>query len=143
MSAQAGNEGEFIDSQFTNLENITDALIYRQTLNWRFGDSAPLAVVHQRTDSVQEKLYDLNMINIEGTITGTTPELSSLMALRVQTNNQMPIKTWKVNMTDVSSGTRSYQITGQLRILDTIDLGRGLIQLNVVIEATTDLVTVA
>jgi len=73
--ADEGTRAEFTDSGNVTLTNITDSKTWIQLQNILWS-SESLFTKHQRTDSVLEKLVDLNDFTIEFDLVLTTPDIA-------------------------------------------------------------------
>jgi hypothetical protein len=131
--ADVGVPVDFIDTQDITITNQTDSLTYKQATNLRTFIKGDLTR-RQRTDSVFENLWDLRHIAYEADIMVTQPEIAALVTLTVQTNNQLPIKSWAITMSDEGGTSTTITLNAQLAKLEFIDEGIGAMKYNIRLE---------
>ena len=134
-----GSPDNFIDTQGVVLENITDSLIYDQSLS-----IVPAEITHsmdfnQLTNDTVEKLFGLTDAAFEVEMMVTQPELSDLIALSLQINAKLATRFWSVSITSVSGNTTVIDGTAAISKLSIVDPGVGF----ATIELTLDFVTTA
>jgi hypothetical protein len=115
---------DFVDTQNINLRNVTDNVTYTQATQISADFEANLTR-RQLTNNQFENLWDLLHGTYEAEVMLTQSEVSDLILLMTQTNNQPPTKTWRIIM--VSDDNQSIIIEGiaQLGKLKFIDSGEG------------------
>ncbi len=139
--ADVGLPIDYIDTQDVTITNQTDSLTYKQATNVRFYIEAKLTR-RQRTDDIFENLWDLVTPAIESDIMVTQPEIAALVTLTAQTNNEPPIKSWAVAMSDEGGTTTTLSGTAQLAKFVFVDEGIGAMKYNIRLEFTESTVTV-
>jgi hypothetical protein len=137
----AGIPVDYIDTQDITITNTTDAISYDQATNIRFYIQAALTR-RQRTDSIFENLWDLVTPAVEADIMVTQPEIAALVALTAQTNNEPPVRSWAVAMSDEGGTTTTLSGSAQLARLQFIDEGIGGVKYNIRLEYSESAVTV-
>ncbi len=138
---EVGLPVDYIDTQDVTITNQTDSLTYKQATNVRFYIEAKLSR-RQRTDDIFENLWDLVIPAIEADIMVTQPEIAALVALTAQTNNEPPIKSWAVAMSDEGASTTTLSGSAQLAKFVFVDEGIGSMKYNIRLEFTESAVTV-
>jgi len=130
---EVGLPVDYIDTQDVTITNSTDSLTYKQATNVRAYIKADLTR-RQRTDSVFENLWDLRYSAYEVDVMVTQPEIAALVALTLQTNNQLPIKSWAIAMKDEGGTTTTITGNAQLATFEFIDVGIGAMKYNMRLE---------
>lgn len=119
--SEVGSPDNFVDTQGIVLENLTDGLIYDQSLS-----IVPAEITHsmdfnQLTNDTVEKLFGLTDAAFEVEMMVTQPELAALFNLTTPIGAQLPSKEWEIRITDVSNNTTrisGFAILNELRIID-------------------------
>ena len=119
--SEVGSPNNFVDTQGVVLENLTDGLIYDQSLS-----IVPAEITHsmdfnQLTNDNVEKLFGLTDAAFEVEMMVTQPELLALFNLTTPVGAQLPSREWEIRMTDVSNNTSKVSgsaILNELRIND-------------------------
>jgi len=131
-----GIPADYVDTQSVVVTNQTDSLTYDQVTNVRFFvDTA--YTYRQRTDIILELLTDLRHQFIEFDAMLTQPEVVALYNLTTPTNNTVPEKSWKIDMTDEGGSTATVTVTGMLAKLEFIDEGIGAMKYRLRIVVVT------
>lgn len=124
MSAIVGVFDGFVDTQDVILDNLTDALIYNQVKT-----VMPFEISHEMTEhhtctGFVEKLSTLDQVKLECRAILTEPEFPAMLTLSLVSNQQLPIKNWRVTFTSFNSLAAS--ITGLAKMFNFRVLDRGV-----------------
>lgn len=138
----AGELDEYVDSSGVKLENVTDALEFKQLHNIKHDVQVP-TTIRQKTDDTLELLYDLRRFAIEGDVWLTEPEVVTWVALTVASNSRLPEKSWKITYTDEKTNATTLTGTMVLTQLVTIDPGVGSTNHHIRLESVDGAVVAA
>lgn len=132
----------FVDTQNVSLTNNTDVVTYTQATNIRWQTNPGKLTRRIRTDGVFENLWQPRMPSFEADIMVTEPQLAGLIALTLQSNNQLPIKSWSITMTDNSSNSTTITGSAQLSSFNFVDPGIGSTTYHIRLEFIEESITV-
>ena len=132
--SNVGSPDNFVDTQGVELENITDGLIYDQSIT-----IVPAEITHsmdfnQLTNDTVEKLFGLTDAAFEVEMMVTQPELLALFNLTTPVGAQLPSREWEIRMTDVSNNISKISGTAILNELRIIDDGISFMTLRFKLE---------
>jgi len=123
-----GTQSTFIDTQDSNLTNLTDSKTYTQLTDLML-DIDSNVTKHHLTDDTVDNVFDLYANGIQGNMWVTTGEWADLVTLTIDVDGVRPIKIWTLQWGDQSGNTKDTSINGQLKTLRPIDSGIGAVQL--------------
>jgi len=123
-----GDQDNFVDTQNSILNNISDSLTYDQLTDLIL-DINSNVTKHQLTDDTIDNVFSLYMNSLEGNMWITNPEWAALLALTVETNGVRPSKGWTLTWTDQSNNIVTTAFNAQMKTLRPIDKGIGVLQL--------------
>jgi len=133
---------DFIDTQNILLRNITDGVTYTQAVQVNANFEADLTR-RQLTNDTFENLWDLLHGTYEAEIMVTQPQVAALIALMVQTNNQPPVKVWRITIVSDIGSTTTISGSAQLGKLKFLDEGIGSMKYAIRLDFTSVTVSVA
>lgn len=124
MSSPTGVYDEFVDTQDVTLDNLTDGLIYTQVKTIIPFEIDHDMIEHHTCTGYVEKLTSLDGVKLECRAILTELGLPALMTLSLVTNNQLPIKQWRVSLK--SFNTLTSTVTGFAKMFNFKIIDRGV-----------------